>query len=143
MKKTIYVGQNLARALDGYPNASRRLEMLASRYAALVASACPALAEKEWRAICAACEQYDYPPADSPRVLLHLLEDADELEALGERWNVNIKQLRQRLKESGVTGMYAVLEVVQRFWQTRLLSPRGPKKDTVERLHFAGARVTP
>ena len=140
MKMSIYAGQPIQRALEGHnKNRSGRLNTVAERYAYVVQRDCPALTEAEWCAICDALNGYWLDGGDSGagvRLAWAEIEDADRLDGLGAKWDVDANALALRLRDATAGQQVAVAEVVQRFWQR-------PELPTAEALRLAGARITP
>lgn len=59
-------------------------------------------------------------PAVAPESIYdHLaqeLSDADQLNGLGEKWNVSIPALLDRLRELSPLGLWALVDAVERWW---------------------------
>ena len=141
MKKSIYVGPYLERVLERHGNVSGRLDIIACRYSEIVKYHCPILTVPQWCAIIDVLNGWFLSPSDdSSRDILHELEDGDELNGLGEKWSVNIPELREELKATGAAGLIAATEIGQQFWLT---NSECKKQSYEEHLRHIGARIRP
>ena len=141
MKKSIYVGHYLKRVLERHENVSGRLDIIASRYSEIVKYHSPTLTVPQWGAICDVLRGWFLTPSDeSSRGILHELEDGDELNGLGEKWSVNIPELRDELKATGAAGLLAATEIGQQFWLT---NSECKKMSYEDHLRHIGARIRP
>lgn len=138
MKISIYAGAPIQRVLDGFnDNRSGRLNTVAERYAYIVDRDCPTLTEAQWCAICDALNGYWMDSGDSGagvRLAWAEVEDADRLNGLGDKWDVDARDLSAQLRDMTAGQQVAVAEVVQRFWGHSDLP-------THEALDKAGARM--
>ena len=138
MRLSIYAGTPLQRVLEGHEdNRSGRLNTVAERYAYIVSRDCPALTEAAWCAICDALNGYWLKGSDSDsgvRLAWAEIEDADRLNGLGDKWDIDARALAKMLRNCSAGQQVAVAEVVQRFW-------RHTDLPADEALLLAGARI--
>jgi len=134
----VYVGEPLARLLDGAENRSGRLNTLAERYLEIVRRDVPELAEAEWCALCDALDGYWMEGAPEPglRFAWASIADADRLDGLGDKWGVDAQALAARVRDLPTGALVALAEVVERFWR---LQPSG--RTAREDLEAAGAWI--
>lgn len=137
-RASIYIGEPLARLLDGHENRSGRLNTVAERYLDIVARDCPALTRAEWCAVCDALNGYWMEGGSNLGVRMAWAEvsDADRLNGLGRKWNVDAEALADRMRDMSSAEQVALAEVVEIFWRHTSL-------DTDAALAKAGARIAP
>ena len=141
MRKSIYVDNEMASLLELHENASGRLQIVAARYTEILRRHCPALSEAQWNTIFDVFNGHFHSAADDSRSVLLLLEDGDEFEGLGNKWQVDIPDLCRELKAAGAAGMFAVTEVAQQFWLSH--KSDGPVTDIAKFVRSKGARIRP
>ena len=138
MRLSIYAGPPLQRVLEGHDdNRSGRINTVAERYAYIVSRDCPALPEAAWCALCDALNGYWLKGSDSDsgvRLAWAEIEDADRLNGLGDKWDIDARALAKMLRNCSAGQQVAVAEVVQRFW-------RHTDLPADEALLLAGARI--
>ena len=123
MKKatSITIGHYLERALEGHPNTSQRIDIIAARYQEILKRHCPTLTMEQWYVIADVYSAHLHTSMDDAQSILHQLKDADDFDEISktrDAYNVNIDELCNELTASGTAGMFAAIEVGQRFWMT-------------------------
>lgn len=91
---------------------SARINTIAIRYGALVKRCRPALGRGQWAAICDALNG----TLIDPETISALWMDIEDCEGLGDKWNVDQRQLVEKLQTMDYGQLVAVAEAVERFW---------------------------
>lgn len=125
MKISIYAGPPIKAVLEavtdleggGEFNRSARINTVADRYMAIVSHQLGkiGLTDDEWCAVMDANNgmQIMTDTIMSPMAVWANIEDS---EGLGEKWGIDTSSLVKKLRNSGPTGLIAVLEAIDRFW---------------------------
>lgn len=140
-RRTIYVGEGIARALgarieqeDG--SFSGAVNGIAGRYADIVERSMPEYTEREWCAICDANNGSWFLDSFSPPLIWANVADTPEI---GEKWEIDADSLVSRLRALTYCQSAAVVDVIERFWA----SPRLNTLSNRDLLTEAGAKIAP
>lgn len=137
-RATIYIGEPLNRALEGYENRSERLNTIADRYLACVKAHTPELSQSEWLAVCDALNGVWLREAGYLRSVWAEIADADRLDGLGDKWDIDAQALAERIRDMPIVQVVALIEVVERFWS---LTEARQAPDYKAALEVCGAKV--
>lgn len=116
-RASIYVGEPLARLLDGHDNRSGRINNVAERYAAVVAQDRPQLTRAEWCAVCDALNGTWLADEPTIRFIWAEIADADRLNGLGAKWEIDAQDLARRIRDMPAGARVSLVETVEAFWR--------------------------
>jgi hypothetical protein len=102
-------------------SASSRVSSMIVRLHEIMSLECPALTVNEWMVICDALISTvldtENSATDIARNMWAGVADADRLDGLGEKWNIDAQALSERLRDMSYLQQCAIIEVVSRFKQ--------------------------
>lgn len=142
-KATVYLSDNALEAIGKSENLSGRLNSICSRYGAIIAKDCPALAVNQWMMICDILNgtvlDADNRDADPARFLWADISESGKLDGMAEKWEIDTEALSQQVRELPYSSQCAIIEVAARFWADCETDYPSDK----DRLQAAGAKITP
>lgn len=99
---------------EGRGNMSGRINTIILRYAEMVARSAPELSLAEW---CAVCDANNGTVTDEmPMSVTLLWANVHDCRGLGEKWDVDVKKLVNKMRSWTYAESVACAEIVERFW---------------------------
>lgn len=142
LKKTIYIPEKTKEMLDSFISASRCEVEFSAKIQEIIIDLCTLLSrtkrevkgrfsENEWNylrdMLNGTILQSDVVPYRF--VLTAEAEDANRYEGLGEKWNVDVKKLIEKLKNLSEFEAYTVAKMVDEFWASADTAEEGSFSD--------------
>lgn len=118
-KAGIYITEQLATLISGRENhdsLSGRISTIAERYGWIIDKHKPELTEPEWNACRDALNGVWLRDTDMLRMVWAEIADADKINGLGAKWEVDAQALSQRIRDMTPAETVALVEAVEAWW---------------------------
>ncbi|AOD16781.1 hypothetical protein VB151_09435 [Xanthomonas fragariae] len=132
---TLYAGEPIASILAGYEdNRSGRINQVAADYRQLIAALVPSFSGPQWQLL---ADVLDDGALDESGLKFAWASVADSAEdGMGEKWDVDVDDLAQRVRALSAPQLIALREVIARYRNS--IDGSG---DALELLQQCGAKV--